>query len=95
MVFDGGLVRPPGNPDFHFYFGLPKGLCYACMAEPMILALEKKLESFSLGGNISIEKVRQINQLAKKHGFMLAKLRSFGELVSKETIEEFKKHVVI
>ena len=93
IVIDGGIVRPPGKPNFNFYFGLPKGLCYACMAEPIILTLEKKLESFSLGGNINEEKVREIATLANKHGFQLAEFRSFGEVLKEEKLAKFKKYL--
>ncbi len=78
LVIDGGLIQPPGeNVNFNFYFGLPKGLAYACMAETMILALEGINENYSLGGDVTIEKVKKIGLLAKKHGFRLAKIMSF------------------
>jgi excisionase family DNA binding protein len=88
LVIDGGLVKPPGDVDFHYYYGLPPGLTYACMAETMILALEEKFESYSLGGNVSLDKVKEIGRLGKKHGFKLATLRSFGKGVSEEKIEK-------
>ena len=91
LVIDGGVVKPPGDVDFNFYFGLPPGLCYACIAETMILALEERYECYSIGGNISFAKVREISQLASKHGVKLAELRSFGKGVSKEHIEEVKQ----
>jgi predicted amino acid dehydrogenase/ribosome-associated toxin RatA of RatAB toxin-antitoxin module len=87
LVFDGGVVRPPGDVDFNFYFGLPPGLCYACMAETMILALEGRYESYSIGGNVSVEKVNEISMLGKRHGFSLAKIQSFERSVQREEIE--------
>ncbi|MFH1837550.1 MAG: shikimate dehydrogenase [Candidatus Omnitrophota bacterium] len=87
LVIDGGVVRPPGNVDFHFSFGLPPGLAYACMAETMILALEDRYESYSLGGNLTLEKVEEMKSLAVKHGFELAKLRSFDEEITPKQIE--------
>lgn len=91
LVIDGGVVRPPGNVDFHFNFGLPPGLAYACMSETMILALEGLYESYSLGGDITLKKVVKMAQLGVKHGFTLAEFRSFGNAVSREQIEEVKK----
>jgi excisionase family DNA binding protein len=91
LIIDGGLVKPPGEVDFHFYYGLPPGLTYACMAETMILALEEKFESYSLGGNVSLDKVKEIARLGKKHGFKLARLRSFGKEVSEERVNEVRK----
>lgn len=90
LVIDGGVVRPPGDVDFHFSFGLPPGLAYACMAETMILTFEEKYESYSLGGNITLEKVKEIKKMAIKHGFELAKLRSFEEEVSPNQIEKVR-----
>ncbi len=69
LVIDGGMVKVPGEVDFGFDFGFPPRLAYACMAETMILALEGRYESFSLGREISIARVREIAKLAKKHGF--------------------------
>lgn len=88
LVIDGGIVQPPGEVDFHFSFGLPPGLAFACMAETMILTLEERFESFSLGGNISLERVEEIRRLAKKHGFKLARMRSFDREVSSSQFEK-------
>jgi fatty aldehyde-generating acyl-ACP reductase len=90
LVIEGGIVKPPGPVDFKFSFGLPPGLAYACMAETMILTLEKRYESYSIGGDISLEKVKEISQLGVKHGFVLADLRSFETKVSKVQIDKVK-----
>lgn len=82
LVIDGGIVKPPGSVNFNFSYGLPAGLCYACMAETMILALEERFEYFSLGGDITLYKVKEIGELAKKHGFKLSEFRSFNREVS-------------
>jgi fatty aldehyde-generating acyl-ACP reductase len=72
LVVDGGTMDVPGEVDFGFDFGLPPGNAYACMAEPMVLALEGRYESYSLGKRIQIDQVRTIAQLARKHGFKLS-----------------------
>jgi predicted amino acid dehydrogenase len=72
LLIDGGIVDVPGPVDFGFDFGLPAGRAYACMVEVMVLALEGRYESFSLGQTVETEKVREIAQLAQKHGFRLA-----------------------
>lgn len=87
LVIDGGVVRPPGNPNFNLYYGLPLDLTYACIAEAIILTLEERFESYSIGGNVSLEKVKEMTYLASKHGFQLAELRSFGELITPEQIQ--------
>lgn len=90
LVLDGGIVKPPGQVDFHFSFGLAPGLAYACMAEVMILTLEGRYESYSLGGNIQLEKVNEMVELSRKYGFMLAGLRSFDREVSREQLERIR-----
>jgi predicted amino acid dehydrogenase len=77
-LIDGGIVDVPGHVDFGFDFGLPPGQAYACMAEAMVLAMEGKYESFSLGRRVSTEKAREIARLATKHGFRLAAQPAFG-----------------
>lgn len=86
LIIEGGIVKPPGEPDFHFSFGLPPGLAYACMAETMILAFENKYVDYSIGGSVTLQKVREIYLLGKKHGFELARLMSFDKTVTKEQI---------
>jgi predicted amino acid dehydrogenase len=74
LSIDGGVVDVPGEADFHFNFGLAPGKAYACMAETMVLALEERCESYSLGKQMQPERVREIAQLARKHGFKLSEL---------------------
>ncbi|MFQ6100868.1 MAG: shikimate dehydrogenase [Anaerolineae bacterium] len=72
LVIKGGVVDVPGAVDFGFDFGLPPGKAYACMAETMILALEGRYESYSVGKRIRIEQVREMAQLAREHGFRIS-----------------------
>jgi predicted amino acid dehydrogenase len=87
LVIEGGAVGVPGEVDFHFNFGFPPKTAYACMAETMILALEERYESYSLGRELSVE----IAALAEKHGFTLAGFRSFERQVTEDTIEAVRK----
>jgi predicted amino acid dehydrogenase len=82
LVIDGVTTRPPGEVNFNFDFGLPANLCYPCMAEPMILALERKHEDYSLGKDFQPEKIREIMRLGAKHGFEIASLTSQEKLIS-------------
>ncbi len=93
LVIDGGIVKPHGNVNFNFYFGLPPGLAFACMAETMILALEGRYEPYSIGGNITLEKVLEISKLAAKHGFMLSDLKSSGKQVLTKEIDSIGKYI--
>lgn len=92
LVIDGGLVKPPGNVQFHFNFGLPPGLAHPCVSETMILALEERFENYSLGHNLSPEKVREISQLGGKHGFSLTGLRSFNRPLPNNQIWQTKSN---
>lgn len=92
LVIEGGAVEVPGDVNFNFNFGFPPKTSYACMAETMILAMEGRIENYSLGRELTVEKVREIAQLAKKHGFKLAGFRSFERPVSQETIEQIKRN---
>ncbi|MGQ9731170.1 MAG: shikimate dehydrogenase [Candidatus Zipacnadales bacterium] len=87
LVIDGGAVSVPGeNFDFGFDFGFPPGLAYACMAETMMLALEKRFEDYSIGAELSLQQVRETGELAQKHGFRLAGFRCFERTISDEEI---------
>ena len=91
LVIDGGLVEVPGKVDFHFNFGLPHGKTFACMAETIALALEGRFEDYTIGKDISIERVQEITRLAQKHGFRLSGFRSFEQPLSEETIDRVRK----
>lgn len=81
FVFEGGVVAVPGDVNFGLDFGFPVRTAYACMAETMILALEQRYEPFSLGRELRVDRIEEIRQLAQKHGFKLAGLRSFERAV--------------
>ncbi len=91
LVIEGGAVEVPGEADFHFNFGFPPRTSYACMAETMILALEERYENYSLGRDLSLERVHEMARLAEKHGFKLAGFRSFERQVTEEYIASVKR----
>ena len=87
LVTEGGNIRVPGDPNFNFDFGLPDAVALACMSETMILALENRIENYSLGRGINLTKVLEIERLAAKHGFELAGMRAFDKPVTQAKIE--------
>lgn len=91
LVIDGGMVDVPGPVDFHFDFGFPAGKAYACMAETMALALEGRFEDYTLGKEISLERVQEITSIAEKHGFRVSGFRAFEKTVAEEQIEMIKR----
>ncbi len=86
LVIESGEVLLPGEPDFGFDIGLPPGVAYACLAETAVLAMENRFESFTLGRNIEMEKVKEMYRLFHKHGLQLEGLRSFGRYITDEEL---------
>jgi predicted amino acid dehydrogenase len=72
LVIESSGVLLPGEPDFGFDLGLPPGVAHACMAETVLLAMEGRFESFTLGRKIETERVKEIYRLGLKHGMKLA-----------------------
>jgi predicted amino acid dehydrogenase len=92
LVIEGGMVEVPGAAlDFGFDFGFPPRKSYACMAETMALALERRYEDYTIGKHIHIEQAHEIGQIAARHGFRLAGFRSFEREVSAETIHQVQE----
>jgi fatty aldehyde-generating acyl-ACP reductase len=87
LVIDGGMVDVPGPVDFHFNFGFPDGKAYACMAETIALALEGRFEDYTVGREITLERVQEITAISEKHGFRMSGFRSFEREVTEEQIE--------
>lgn len=71
LIVQGGVVDVPGEVDFGFDFGLPPGKAYACMAETMALTLDGRHEGYSLGKRVRIDQVKEIEMMARRHGFRL------------------------
>lgn len=91
LIVEGGLVRVPGDVNFNLNFGFPPQTAYACMAETMMLTLEGKFESYTLGKELTTEQVRKIKEIGDKHGFEVIGLRSFEREVTLEEIKIIKK----
>jgi fatty aldehyde-generating acyl-ACP reductase len=92
LVIDGGMVDVPGPVNFHFNFGFPEGKAYACMAETIALALEGRFEDYTVGKDITLERVQEITAIANKHGFRLSGFRSFEREVTNEQIEAVRRN---
>ena len=97
LVIEGGVVRVPGAmrsskyPDGGpFSFGFAQGTAYACMSETIALALDQRYESFTLGKEVTVKQVDDINAICTRHGFKLDGFRSFERAVSPEEIERIR-----
>lgn len=87
FIFSGGLAKSPTPIYFPIDVGLPTpDTIYGCFAEAIILDLEKRYESFSFGrGNITPEKIDEIRNLGKIHGFEVSDFY-WGDRLIDETI---------
>ncbi|MGZ8723948.1 MAG: dehydrogenase [Aeromicrobium sp.] len=85
LVIESGEIELPGDVKMRDT-GLPKGVAYACMAETVVLALEGRYETFTVGRNIEWEKVKEIYKLGLKHGMKLATISGANGVFSPEDI---------
>ena len=98
LVVEGGNMRMPGTPFIErvrepgteFDLNVPRGTALACMSETMVLALENRLENYTLGRGIDLDKVREIQTLAQRCGFEFADMRAFDAAVTPESIAATK-----
>ncbi len=86
LVIEGGMVEVPGQVEFGLNFGLPPGKAYACMAETMTLALEHRLEDYTIGRALDPQRILDIGAMAARHGFRLSGLRMREETLTAEHI---------
>jgi len=90
LVFDGAILRVPGaGYQCDWNYGFETGTTYACMAETMILGLERYQGNFSIGRELDIDNVEEIGALAARHGFSLAGYRAFDQPITAERLDHF------
>jgi predicted amino acid dehydrogenase len=89
LVIESGEIELPG--DVHMRnIGLPPGVAYACMAETVVLALEGRYETFTVGRDIEWEKVKEIYQLGLKHGMRLAAISGVNGVFTDEDLARIR-----
>ena len=74
----------------HFYInysGVGPIFIPSCLGETITLALENRPESFSLGRDLDLDKIREIGALSEKHGFIFDHFLSFDKGISDQTYE--------
>jgi fatty aldehyde-generating acyl-ACP reductase len=91
LVISGGLARMPFELGITYYTQLPAPtLMYGCFAEAIILALDGRYESFSVGqGRITPEKMDLILARALAHGFRPAPPYRGAHPVSDDALDLF------
>jgi predicted amino acid dehydrogenase len=87
FAIDSGIVNVPKA--FLNMSGYYPDKALTCLSELMMLSLEGHCEDFSLGRNISLQKIKQIGNWAIKYGFNSDQLFSYGQPIDKEDLYEF------
>lgn len=99
LVLEGELLALPRATDakwrsfwsslYNTIVGQDSHHVFACLAEPMVLCLEGRPESFSLGKRLSVDRVEEIGALAKAHGFGVRSLISGRTPQHPEDLQRF------
>jgi predicted amino acid dehydrogenase len=89
LVVESGEIELPGDVRMK-NIGLPPNVVYACMAETVVLALEGRYETFTVGRSIEWEKVKEIYRLGLKHGMKLAAISGVNGVFTPEQIAEVR-----
>ncbi len=90
LVVESGEIKLPGDVRMKD-IGLPSGVVYACLAETVVLALEGRYETFTVGRNIEWEKVKEIYRLGLKHGMELAAISGVDGVFTPEQIQRIRE----
>lgn len=90
LTIGGGAVRVPGQ-NVRLGTAFPAGTVGPEIAETMILALEGRRESYSVGDLIHREKIEEIALLALKHGFGVTALHQRDLPVEESQIDAIRK----
>jgi len=83
LVIESGEIELPGDVSMK-NIGLPPGVVYACLAETVVLALEGRYETFTVGRSIEWAKVKEIYRLGLRHGMKLAAISGVNGVFTDE-----------
>jgi predicted amino acid dehydrogenase len=91
LVVESGEIKLPGENVHLGDIGLPPSVAFACMAETIVLALEGRYETFTIGRNIEWPKVKEIYRLGLKHGMTLATISGVNGVFTDEDIARVRE----
>jgi len=94
LVIESGEIKLPGRDVKMRHIGLPKGIAYACLAETIVLALENRFETFTIGRNIEWQKVKEIYKLGLKHGMTLAAISGVNGVFTDDEIARVRQRAI-
>lgn len=93
LILTGGLSRiPDGNKIDSSYFFFQRGMIPSCLGETIVLSLENRPESYSIGQDLTPQQILDIGAVAKANGFNFTKLCSFGAAINQSVITNFRKN---
>jgi len=95
MLLEGGVVRLPGDARLSFDCSLPRGHVYACMAETIMLAMEQRYQDASLGFDLSLDHLLEMERLADASGFQVVLEHKRPELEEEEEIAEAPERTMV
>ena len=93
LVVESGEIELPGDVRMKD-IGLPPNVAYACLAETVVLALEGRYETFTVGRNIEWAKVKEIYKLGLKHGMKLATISGVNGVYTDEDIAGIRERAL-
>jgi acetylornithine/succinyldiaminopimelate/putrescine aminotransferase len=92
LVLSAGYARVPASmPRDSFFLQFYHGIVPSCLGETMVLALENRADSFSIGRDLDLDRVREIGRLAESHGFAFSEPLACGLPLSPEARSQFLK----
>jgi acetylornithine/succinyldiaminopimelate/putrescine aminotransferase/predicted amino acid dehydrogenase len=92
LILSAGYARvPQAMPRDSFFLWFYQGFVPSCLGETMVLALENRAESFSIGRDLDLDRVREIGRLAEAHGFVFSEPLSSGLPLGPEARSQFLK----
>jgi hypothetical protein len=92
LVLSASYTRVPVSmPRDSFFLRFFHGIVPSCLGETMVLALENRAFSFSIGRQLDLARVREIGRLAESHGFSFSEPLASGLPLCPEARSQFLK----
>jgi acetylornithine/succinyldiaminopimelate/putrescine aminotransferase/predicted amino acid dehydrogenase len=92
LILSAGYARvPAAMPRDSFFLRFYHGFVPSCLGETMVLALENRAESFSIGRDLDLDRVGEIGRLAEAHGFDFSEPLACGLPLAPEARSQFLK----
>ncbi|NRA45584.1 MAG: dehydrogenase [Oligoflexales bacterium] len=95
LIVESGEVILPGDYSVTCDLGLEDNIVYACLAETALLALDGRMENYTLSRTIDFEKVSEIYEIARVHGAKLAAIRGPNGIITDQEILLCSEHAAI